>query len=99
MARDQKIEPLPPSRDDLQFEAFRDFVLAEIVRVFSGQARDCIVCRGYGSVDPSERVVWSKPELGTIRDEVNPRLEVCPACKGSGKETRHGTQQDRRSAG
>lgn len=50
-------------------------------------ARECIVCNGFGSVDPTERVVdWGKPEKGFQRDEQNTQLAICPACHGAGKE-------------
>lgn len=54
--------------------------------IWSSEAqRQCTVCDGFGSVDSSERVVdWSKPELGRVRDEANPQLARCPACKGTG---------------
>jgi len=99
--REIEVVPLPPNPVDQQFAAFRDAVLAEIVRVFSGaRTRDCIVCDGTGSVDPSARMVdWARPELGIARDEINPQLVTCPACKGSGKESRYGRQQDNRSIG
>jgi hypothetical protein len=53
----------------------------------SYEVRDCIVCNGFGSVDPSERIIdWSRPELGTTRNDVSPQLEACPVCKGAGKD-------------
>jgi hypothetical protein len=49
--------------------------------------RDCIVCSGFGSVDPTERIDFATSEF---RYTPGAELVACPACGGTGRDIANG---------